>query len=201
MAKSTSDNTAALLRQAAEVVEEAKLADDLRPIAFARVLDLTLAGKTPASPSPPADQCGQSRATPSSQRDLSDPVAALAAKLKLDADTIERVFDFHDDGVQLTVAPSELANSQREAMGEVAYLITAALQSSGRMDEVPIQAIKEACADRGVLDAPNFARAMAKIDGKGITKRGRDKQQTYRINARGYEIAATIAARITSVSG
>jgi hypothetical protein len=200
MPKPTADNTVGVLRQAAAVVEEAQLADDLRPIAFARVLDLTLGGASQAGPDPSADQPRRTGATRRAQADASDPVGALAAKLKLDADAVERVFDFHGDGVQLTVATSDLAESQSEATGEVAYLITAALQASGLKDEVPIQTIKEACEDRGVLDAPNFARAMSKIEGKGISKRGAGKHRAYKINARGYEIAAKIVERIIHAS-
>ena len=196
MTKSTTDNIAGLLRRAAGVVDDAQLARDLRPIAFARVLDLTLTGATPSSPTLPANQRTQSQV----EAEPSDPLAALATKLGLDADAVGRIFDFHGGRVQLTVATSDLAKSQQEATGEVAYLITAALQGGLGVDEVSLQTIKDACEDRGVLDTPNFARAMSKIEGKGITKRGEGKQRSYRINARGYEIVAKIVERIGNAS-
>jgi hypothetical protein len=199
MAEGQAGDVAALLRRAAEVVVQADLPHDLRPVAFARVLDLQMArAATPATPTAPEPQAPGPRATTPAAR--ADPVAALSRELKLDRDLVEQVFDFDGDTVQLTVATSDLARSQRDASGQVAYLMTAALQASGLVESAPIQVIKDACEQCGVLDAPNFSRALAKIKGRGISERGKGKDRSYRINRRGYEIAAEIVTAITAPS-
>jgi hypothetical protein len=179
------------LQDAVAAVDAAGVPEDLRPAAFSKAFD-----RISGDPPPVRDRAAHGATTPDSDR-VDDAIGRIAHKLRLESEVVGRVFDVDTDGVHLTVPRSALPSTRQDAMQEVARLIPAARQAAGIDDEyTALAAVRDACDNRGVLDAHNFARAMQPLDGDGMRFRGPSRSREVKVNAAGYETAADIVRRL-----
>lgn len=170
----SSGHLTGMLRDVLAALDEAKVPDDLREVAFAKAFDLT-AGVPAASSTSPA-------ATPPAgggNADHGDPIGRIAAKLGIPPDQAGQVFDVDDDGPHLTVSPSAFDSKKRFAMQEIIRVVSAARQALELEEFTPTKELRRVCEDRGVLDSANFSSALAGLDGDGmrLRLRGQTKRQ------------------------
>lgn len=192
----TRGDIAAVLKEAADTVGSADLPGDLRPVAYAKLLDYMLSGHLVDAPIDPPASVPRIGRQPTATG--SGPLAALSSKLKLEPSTLERYFEFDDEGVHLLMPRSTLDSNKKGATSEVTYLVAAALQADGSNDSTSGQMIRNACDALGVLDETNFWKGVRLTEGKGIRIRGSGTNREVKINAVGYEHAAEIITRIAN---
>src|SRR5437870_9921604 len=110
------------LREAEKAVDASQIGKDLRPIAYAKVLELVLGG--PASLRTVSRNGGVSLPTESvCQR--------IGSALNLDEATAESLFVLDDSDVRLSLARSKLPKQKAPAMRAIALLHAAARQAAG----------------------------------------------------------------------
>src|SRR4051812_39552941 len=119
------EQVVAVLRDSVAAVEAAEVPKDLRPIAFSKAFD-QIAG-IPATAAPGGSGTGNGESGGGGAAP-SDAIGRIAAKLGIEAEIVERVFDVDQDGVHLTVPRSALNDAKKFAMQEIARLIAAARQ-------------------------------------------------------------------------
>lgn len=56
--------------------------------------------------------------------------------------------------------------------------------------------VRRTADDKGVLDSPNFAKALADLDGQGMRIRGERQNREIKINDAGFEAAGKVAEQL-----
>jgi hypothetical protein len=181
------------LRAAVRAVDEADVPGDLRPAAFDIAARALLAGK----PEEPAQNLGRPLGDGRGRADESSSTAAISRRLRVGDDLVTRVFDVDEDGVHLLPSRNRFDSTKRGAMQEVARLMVAARQALGLEEWTPVDVVRAACDERGVLDPTNFGKALTGM-GEGFRLRGPTRKREIKANNVGYEAAGELVKRLTS---
>jgi hypothetical protein len=186
------------LQQAQAAVKQAELDEDLRELGFARALDavgLGGAAAPPAPPPPPAVWQNGGGGDGDRQATGDGPIAAIAAQLELPVDTVGRVYREHEGQIQLAFKRAILPNraSKAASMREVSLLTATGRQASGIEDATSFAVMREECRAYGVLDSPNFAGEISKLDFR--LSGGRNDRQATALRHH-YEDAADLIGRM-----
>lgn len=189
------------LEQAADVVAQAQLPEDLRPIAFEHAL-ATLGVRAPAvtgdsRPQPEAGAAGANRV--SALVSSGQLLGKIAAVLGHDREVIARFFEEEDSEVRLIVKRTMLLEPGKKAASirDVALLVVVGRQAAGTEDHTSYDAIREECRELKVYDAANFAAEVAKLEFR--TTGGRNSKQA-RANRHHYDEAADLIRRMTEAT-
>lgn len=187
------------LREAADIVDQAALPADLRQIAFERALDVLGVGAATTS-------AHGNRATPPDRPDArytehtpasAGLLAQITSRLGLDADQVGRVYEEGDGQVRLNIKRSMLPEADRKAaaMRNVALLVAAGRQAAALEEYTPLAVLREECRDLRVLDPPNFAAEISKLEFR--TRGGRNRKEA-KANRHHYDEAAELIRTITA---
>lgn len=178
-----------LLKTGVEVVDEAGVPPELKPIAYQHALEL-LGG----TPSVPASAALGDRGEAGGGASL---LAAMAKRLSLDIDVLTHVFEEEDDQVHLIVTKAKLPNrdSKAASMRDVALLVTAGRQGAGIEDYTAAALIRQECEELGVLDSTNFATELGRL---GMRGRGGPRSKEVHASRHQLEQAAELIARIAT---
>lgn len=175
------------LRIAANAVDQAGLAEDLRVVGFERSLDAVgLSG-----PSRDGSSTDEAAAA-----DPEDPIGRIATKLSLGRDAVSRIYEQQDGQVRLIVTRAMLPapDSKAASMRHVSLLAVVGRQAAGVEDFTSYVSLREECAELRVLDAPNFATEVAKLD---FRTQGGPRRREARANRHHFEEAAGLIRQIT----
>jgi hypothetical protein len=198
------------LKQAADAVQEAKVPEDLRVVAFEHALDALGVGAGAAAPAaatatlaardqeqqPPPDQGTGAQTRGASGRPAEGMVERIATALSLDRDLVGRIYDEEDGQVRLIVKRTMLPEVGKKAasMRHVALLVVVGRQAAGRDEYTPYGMIREECRELRVYDGPNFATEVGKLEFR--TKGGRNTKEA-RANRHHYDEVSDLIRRMT----
>jgi hypothetical protein len=158
------------LKRAAEIIDAADLPQDLRALAFAQILAVTL------GPSIPADLPAPRIQHPDERQAGDELLARIEARLGVEHTILQRVYEEYDGRLLLTIKRTMLTSpkSKASAMREVSLVTAAGRQAAGLEDKTPFEILRGECDELDVLDGPNFAteikRLSVKIEGSGRKK-------------------------------
>jgi hypothetical protein len=179
-----------ILEDAQEAVDAASIKGDLRPVAFEKAVDLP-AG-VPVAGVAGEEGGGGRRGGGGSENGggggpVTDKAKAIAKKMHITADKVEKVYDLDDD-VSITLQGSKFPKDRANATVDLALLYAAARQG-GYGDTTTSYADLRAVADEfGVLDSGNFAGTIGKHK-NWFTIKGTGKSRTVKVTNTGYEDA------------
>ena len=189
------------LQQAAEVLEQAGLPEDLRPIAFGYLLGALGVGVGPALADRQSRPDAGAATTKTVPPRLSggEMLGKIAAALRHDRDVVARFFEVEDGQVRLIVKRSMLLEPDRKAASirHVALLVVVGRQAAGTEEHTSYDAIREECRELKVFDATNFAAEVGKLEFR--TTGGRNSKEA-RANRHHYDEAADLIRRMTEAS-
>ena len=186
-----------ILEEANEVVEASGVATELRSVAFERAVDL-LAGTALRAPGGDGGAGGAGADARGGGAAVADGKAAVVAKkMHIDASKVQRVFDFEDDDVSLSIKRSVLAKDKAGATQELALLYAGARQAAGYDDShTKVADIRSRVESMGVLDKSNFATHLTdKTD--WFTHKGKGVSREFKVTSPGYEDAGKLVLKIT----
>lgn len=189
------------LRQAAHAVQEAGLSEDLREIGFERALEaLGLGASAPvaaAATSGGLQRVGVPEASvPTVEASNDDSsLATIARRFELSQDSIDRIYEVEEGTVRLAIKRSMLPAPDRKAaaMRHVSLLVVAGRQAAGKEEQTPLAAVREECQALNVLDPPNFASEIGKLD---FRLQGPRNDRTAKANRHHFEEAADLIREI-----
>ena len=189
------------LRQAAEILEQADLPEDLRSVAFEHVLgSLGVVEHAAASDHRPLAGVGAASVKAlSSALSGGDLLSKIAVALGLDRDPVARVYEEDDGQVQLIVKRAMLLEPNKKAASirQVALLVVVGRQAAGSEEHTSYDVIREECRELKVYDAANFATEVAKLEFR--TSGGRNSKEA-RANRHHYDDAADLIRRMTQAA-
>ncbi len=185
------DSEVEALKAALAVLDEADVPEDLREVAFNRLLDQYLGAPRPQGGG------GDTRIpVPPISTNQGSAIGKIATKLDIDQAVIEQVFDEDEDGVHLNISRFRLDNQKKTAAQEVARLVAAGRQASEQEEWTSLAVIGEVADSLDVKDS-NFSKHMTAMKGDGLRIRGTGGQREAKVNAVGFEAASSIVRRVT----
>jgi hypothetical protein len=186
-----------VLREAAQLVADAEVPDDLRSVAFAKTVDM-LTGRSVEVLSPQPKEMSAATAAATPER-TGGQLAVIAARLSVDPSTLEWVYDASQDDLRLVVHRSKLPSDKANAMRDVAHLYAAGRQAGGYDEWTSLQRVREQCRDIGVLNDGNFSRDVERLaEDDLIVLRGKGRQREIKVTAHGFEVAGR---RVAALAG
>jgi hypothetical protein len=177
-----------LLAETERHIDEARLAADLRPPAFAKVFDLLAA------------QRSLTRGGEGAESDPNGPsgIGRIAARLRLEPADVAEVY--YEDGERLGIGigATRLHSTDAGATKQIALLLAGGRQA-GDYDEgwTPVAIIRAACRDYGRLDTNNFATTIASMT-DAFTFRGKGQSREVRLTRPGWEAAARLVRELST---
>lgn len=176
------DDVSQVLVGALKDVQEAKVPEDLREIAFKEAIRLREAATGAGATGGPARG---SRGGPESERNDGAPLGQIASLFGTDQSLVNEVFNVRDGEVRLAIGSRSLAAGKRPATREIAVLVAGARQATGQEEWTSVNAIREWCEEYDKYDRANFAKSIAAMDdlfqfaGKGQKREVRMRQPAW----------------------
>jgi hypothetical protein len=178
------ENLTNILAEAAKVVDEAGVPEDLRAAAFqAAVQALTAEGEGSGDPSGATPQATEG------------PLASIAATLGLELPLVADVYFEDGDRLGIGVAASKLERGKSAGARQLALLVAAGRQAGGYEEWTPSSEIRHVCDDFGRFDSSNFASTLADM-GDVFQIRGSRQQREVRLKRPGLEAAGQLIRKL-----
>lgn len=175
------------LAQAEQIVDDSKIAPDLRSVAFGRVLGALL-GDSPKQSSG-ADPTEDSK----DENSPDDALSSIAAKLSIPREALENIYFADESGVNISIPSSRLDSSKKAATKQLALLVAVGRQAGGIENEgwTADSVIRDVCQEYGVYQAKHFSETLGELD-EAFHKRGTPKKREYKLKIPGFEKAAAL---------
>lgn len=155
----------AILAEAAKAVEDANIPKELRQSAFEKAVELIAASKgVPAAIQSSA--FGAAGATRGAVAVVDDGtlLSKVAAKLKIDLDTLKEVFHEQDGKFDIIVPPAKLETRKAPGMKQLALLVAAARQGAELDDFTDMEHIRHFAVEFNKYDSANFATDLKDLE-------------------------------------
>lgn len=181
-----------VLRRAQELVDEADVADDLRPAAFTAAVELVSRGVSLASQAPEARAV---QTTPPGIASGDSALAKIAQALGVDEESLAYIYEEDGGDLRLVVRRSLLPNpdSRAAAMRDVAQIVMAGRQLGGLADWTTYERLRAEAEELGVLDRANFATEIQTLD---IRVQGGRRSREARLTRHGLDAAIALIRRV-----
>jgi len=181
-----------ILVNALKEVEEAGIQGDLRSVAFGKAVDLLSVGSVWHESSPAGTRVRMQEAAPLYAE---TPVAKIAAKLKLDVETVSQVFDASEGSLELIVGQGKFDKRASGGTKEIALALVAGRQGAGMEEWTHMGVIREAAEAYKRIDPPNFASTIKAMDDVFSIK-GTGTKREVKLARPGWEKAADLVTRL-----
>lgn len=198
------------LKAAADAVEEADLAEDLRVPAFVAAFWSSRHAAAPARARTTASKprAGSGRLSPSSDTrsevefagDESEQATTIAAALGLEIQQIRSIYDLGSGEPGLLIAARFLPDTLRAAASDITYLIVAARQALGE-EWTATEVIKDVTEERGFVDkSRNLAKLWPELEGRELSLKRIDGRRAFKMSGPGFTRAAEIATKLAQAT-
>lgn len=195
-------NVKEVLEAAHKAVKEAKVPEALQAAAFEKAIDLlatqaglaaTVAPALPATP-PVPDAAATPPVTPPAPG-APKTLDAVAAKLKVPVEDVSEVFHLEGEDIALSLATSQLPEENKQAVEQIALLVTAVRQAGGWDAEwTPVSVIRPVAENYGKADT-NFSTYVKEMDDEfSFTGGGRTRR--VKLRRRGLESAGELVKQL-----
>jgi len=183
----TPADIASKLSSALEIVDAAKVPNDLRAVAFWQAcvaLDAGVSGAPYSSSTSTSDTLGEDAL-----------LGRIARRLSLDYEIVTAIFEQKGDEIQLIVPKGKLPNASSKAasMRDIALLLTAGRQAAELEDYTPLSLIRKECDELGMLDSGNFSAEIGRL---GMRAQGGRNSREIRASRHQLEQAAELMSSI-----
>jgi hypothetical protein len=180
-----------ILIQAQKVVDEAKISEDLRGIAFGKAVELLAQEKTPikqfAAPATASPTAGAGEVV----------VEKIARKLDLSMDSTGEVYsDDGQGGVSVVIGVGKLDSSTAAATKQLALLVSGGRQLGEIEQWTSSRKIRDVCVHYGRFDPANFAKTLKQMD-EAFSFKGKGHQLEIRLHQRGIERLKQLITTLT----
>jgi hypothetical protein len=189
------------LKEVLQALDEAKIPEDLREVAFAKSLEHLLGGAAAVTaPATPVGAGAPARGVVVGAPG-DNPASRIAAALGLSSAVVETVVHVEDDEAHVLVAASRFDSKRTKATEQIAVLVAAARQFSG-LDEdgwTSTEKIRAVVEHFGKLDQSNFAGTIKNMHDVFLI-RGEGRSRKVKLNAPGKQRATALISDLSSAS-
>lgn len=185
-----------LLKQAVTVVEQASVPEDLRTLAFAKVLEMLSEQNTPHASTDQATNKDNHK-DPSTS---SGPLAPIVANLGIPPSLVDRIFDENDGELRFSGDVSALGKSRTDKVHGIAILLLAGRRWAG-LDggtATPDEIVRAEVDRLTLLDTTNYTKQIASLKPYVIIS-GSGRKAAYKIKYDGIEKAKEIGRKLAGM--
>jgi hypothetical protein len=187
-----------LLKRAVAALEEASVPEDLRTLAFAKVVDL-LACAPSATPAHVRSVDVEATGNHGGQDQL-DEISRIASKIGISTTLLDRIFDQHEGALIFSGNVSSLGKTKSDKVHSLALLLLAGRRWAGLDGNgaTPDEVLRAEVDRLGLLDVSNYSKHIATLK-PYVTITGSGKNGVYKIKYDGLEKAAKIGRDLAGV--
>lgn len=179
-----------VLRAAWQAVEDAKIPEDHRSLAFSKAIDLMSGNGGPTQTFPRSSV--QPNHSPNGGSAAANDLARIAERLNLPLDEVGEVYYGQGEELRLTISTNSLGRGNMKAgTQKLALLVAAMRQGAGLEDTTPTDIIRQTADEFGQLDGSNFASHIADM-GDNLQIIGSGRSKSVRLKRTGWEAAAEL---------
>ncbi len=186
-----------ILSETLNAIDEAKVPDDLRAVAFGKVFDLLAQrdGDTTASAQPAIKRDGAAPEV----HDGNEPLNKIAVRLGVPLDAIEQVYAIDGESLELVFPAGKLKQSKSHATEQIALLVAGGRQASGIDSDgwTSVDVIREWCEHYKKNDASNFATTIQKMN-TIVTVRGNGRDRKIKMTNPAFSQVAELVRGVSS---
>lgn len=184
-----------------EDVAETDTPDDLRAIAFSKVFDLR-SGSAAGTPSRSGavGSSGTATAASTAQSLTGDLLAAIAARVGTDRETVAEVFDQRNDDLELIIGAGKLPAQVAAGTKEIALLVAGGRQAAGVEEWTALDVVRDVCADFKKLDSGNFSKTIRSMTDEFNVRKESERKTVVRVSRPGWDAFASLIKRLAGAS-
>jgi hypothetical protein len=183
-----------ILKQALAAIDAAGVTPELREAAFNKSMDLLASPSSAPTPPPLAKSSAQAGQQHPGVEQQGTKFQIIAEWLRVDAPTIDAVFDVVDGELELALPTAALPKARSKATEEIALLLAAGRQALGE-ERTPVDVIRGAAAHYNKIDANNFAGTLKGMD-HWFALSGSGSKRTLKLKLTGREAATSLVKRL-----
>ena len=128
--------------------------------------------------------------------DSGNPIAAIAKRLGLASEDVDRIFHIDAEELELTVPVSALSNQKRTATREIAILVTAGRQAASLdQRETDADVVRAVCDHYKKLDTANYSATIRDLNGT-LTVREKGRKKFLKMTQPAWEEASGLARKV-----
>lgn len=189
-----------VLITANRAVQEAELPEDLKDTAFAKAVDLIAGTGQVARPSSAVVSTPTRSADIFGQPTVDDggTLGRIAAKLRVDIDTVRELYNEEDGKLEVTVPSAKLETSKKGATKQLALLVAAGRQAAGLEEYTPLERVREVAELFRRYDSPNFARTIQEME-EDFSFRGESRSRAIRVSRPGWEHVTRLIGELEGI--
>jgi len=185
---------ASILAEAYKAVQDAGIPKELQQAAFEKAVDLASGDGVRIAPQTAFESAAS--AEPASAPAEDDLIGRIAQKLKLDRESVERIYDVSGDELRLVLPSPKLSSGKKPATEEIALLVAAGRQAAGLDQETTDSDYAREIAEHyRRYDQANFSRVIKDMHDVFIV-RTNGRKKLLKMTQPGWEAACELASRI-----
>lgn len=187
-----------LLKRAVAALEQASVPEDLRTLAFAKVLDLLVRAPSARTGH---ENGGETTTKKVAGEEPSDSITSIASKIGIPAALMDRVLDEHGGELIFSGDVSSLGSTKYEKVHALALLLLAGRRWAG-LDTggtTPDEVLRAEVDRHGLLDVTNYTKHIATLK-PFVTISGSGKNATYKIKYDGLEKAKRLGRALAEAN-
>lgn len=123
--------------------------------------------------------------------DESDVLGRISAKLRVERDLLELLYDVQDGKPSVVVSGKKLPDNKSYATKLLAQLVVGARQAAGMEEWTPVGEVRNVVNDYGRLDSGNFAASIQQLDNICLF-RGKGANRELKVTKPGMEEIASV---------
>jgi hypothetical protein len=122
-----------------------------------------------------------------------DMLTKVAARMGLDRETVELVYDYRDGELGFVASSRRVSDNKSEAARQLALIVAAGRQAAELEEWTQTSAVRRVVSDYGRLDSSNFAANIQLLDKDGACLfRGKGVSRELKVTRPGMEAAAAM---------
>lgn len=180
-----------LLVEALDAVNESKIPNDLRVVAFAKAMEVLASQRNPA-----AAAATPAAAIPGSTSPKGSPIEAISTRLGIDSERLREVFNVTEGGeIELVFPAGKIERKLSSGTKQIALLVAAARQATALDEWTSFANIRAWCEHYKRLDGANFATTVKQMEDI-FSIRGAGQKREVRMTRPGWEKATELVNSI-----
>lgn len=183
-----------VLVDAMRITLDAELPDDFQTPAFVKVIEILWEERRAAEVGDMASHSTLPMPTVQAAAG-NEPLTMIAARLRIDPESVEQVFHVEDGRVDIVVPGSRFDPAKSRATKQLAILITAARQGAELEEWTDADEIRHFATEFRRYDSANFATTLKELDDVFLIRQS-GRRIVLKLSRPGWEAAAALVRQL-----
>ena len=187
-----------VLGDAKTIILEADLPEEFRVPAFVKAVEMLWEGRRGTADGGTAGPVPTRSGAPTPMLPVAvadDPLAKIAARLRLAAEIVDQVFHVEDDRLDIVVPGSRLDPAKSRATKQLAMLVAAGRQGAELEEWTDADEVRHFATEFRRYDSANFATTLKEMDDVMLIRQT-NRRIVIKLSRPGWEAASALVRRL-----